>query len=315
MIFRRMKKRTAKQIILPIMLSLILSFAVALITMSHSFYTTFYNNSIRFTAQKQKTAGLFLDLIKETSMQFSFENISEEKILLNLDSLDQVNGNILGTAFFSADGGCFVSSRTSGYPSLEELKSEEKVSRFIESGGEDLWFAHIDNTASYYKNRIYDRLKGVVTYMRREAGGYLAIDIDPEAFFSIINSSVGGIFSNPIIYADGEIIKSTETSLSEDYTAAINNLNDSDNARARIPHSFSMLYRITPNSEICLFVEVSYVIVIKQIFTFLIPAFILMLILGIVTVFAAKLLLGTITHPLEKLYHTMQEEKLTELDD
>mgnify|MGYP007005626587 CR=1 FL=1 len=325
--FDKMKIRNRRQITMPILLSLFLAFtAIALIT-ANSFWNTFLDNTSHSISQKKINLQLFMNLVEETSRQFSgIDTIAGETVSLEnedhvrnlLNNLTQINNIFLGAAFFYPDGRIITSSRTSAYPTLKQLKTVDEIKQFINSDQTESWTVRSDYIAKYYNNKFYNNLYGIVTYISKiklidNRSGYLLLDIDPQTLYRIFTDNNrqdldihAALINNRLeMLPNPQDAKTTESmddtirnkyGTSKDYALSLTNR--------------QLIFYTSVCEDNKLAVLISFDSVIQQFAGLLIPLFIVFILLSVISIYIALLLTKTISTPLEALYHTMNNEML-----
>ncbi len=310
MVFKKVKRRTFRQVFLPMFFSLLLALTLISIVVSQTFYNTFLQNSENLLLQKQKTIRLFLELIEETSMQFPETTEGFEEITLNLDAVAQTNQNILGTAYISPSGTLYTASRTSGYPSVEDLRQVDEIRTFMESTKSSCWLVRNSVIPAFYNNHRYSAENGVLTYIKKQNSGYLLIDIAPESLYSILELPRNSNIKNPAVLYKEKLILKPDYSDSEieSYRADLT-ATDSKVASVKIKHENSRLLCTEISNDIFVALDYSYDYVIADVLKAVLPMTVVILCFMAFAVVSSLLLTRTIANPLEKLYLKIQKEK------
>ena len=174
--FIRMKRRTRRQVALPLVLSLFLAYLVIITIVSHAFWSGFRDSVSQNIGQKQNNVQLFMNLMEETARQFSLGGEvpqQTDELSARLDSLALLNKNVLGVAFVRANGQVLTSSRTAGYPTADQLGAVPEIRSFLQTNESGLWLVRTNHLAAYYNNKLYDSTRGALTYLCRfDAAGY-----------------------------------------------------------------------------------------------------------------------------------------------
>lgn len=314
--FIRMKRRTRRQVALPLVLSLFLAYLVIITIVSHAFWSGFRDSVSQNIGQKQNNVQLFMNLMEETARQFSLGGEvpqQTDELSARLDSLALLNKNVLGVAFVRANGQVLTSSRTAGYPTADQLGAVPEIRSFLQTNESGLWLVRTNHLAAYYNNKLYDSTRGALTYLCRfDAAGYLLIDIDPQylyALFTLSNQTEPELEA-VLIDAGGQALTSGSSPDAARHLPAVQRaLAKGDTSAADLRHR-RLLYFVPLCAGSRMAVTVSFDGVLRQIAELLIPLTVLLAVFLLLSVYVTALLTRTISQPLEVLYHTMHNERL-----
>ncbi len=312
MLFRALRRKTRFRIVMPLLLSLFLACLTILTVASRSYFRIYEENAENYVETKENAAGLFLNLIEEASLQYSFDKTNP---ILRLDMLKQSNKNILAAIHFQNPDTLYISSDTKGFPDYNTLLSLPEIRSFLQGNESTRWFIRNEQIAEYYHNKKYDSKSGVLTYLRKESNGVLMLDVQTSALFSILESqnadSGGAVLQNGNI----TVCSDSDRILTKDEQATIQKLLSNNSASADLHSKSARVYRIGIANSLFATIEISYRYVRGQILTLALVIFSLFLLFSGLTLLIAALLTNSIIRPLEELHKKMQNEKLDAIPD
>lgn len=313
MLFGRIRLKTMLQIMMPILFSLFLACLTILAVVSRSYFGRYEEHAQQYITQKGKAAGLFLQLIEELSMQYSFD---EEYTIRTLDLLKQQNKNILCTVYFEEEERMFVSSNVSGYPDYMTLTALPAVRDFLKSEQNDLWFTRKTAVSDYYDHKKYDEKRGVLTYLRKENNGVLAIEVDPSALFGMFDNNTGDQKSSTLIQSDGLILYADAGRIpAKDEQNALLELVSGTESNISLPGKSARIFRAAVTDTLTLTIDISYGYVLQALWTLMLPILLIFLAFSVITLFTSILLTRTVMRPMEDLYNKMRHEKLDDISE
>ena len=314
--FARMKRRTRRQISLPLVLSLLLAYLVIIVIIGHTFWSAFQENVTHSIDQKQNNTRLFMTLMEETARQFSLGGElpqQTDELSSRLDSLALLNKNVLGVAFVRANGQVLTSSRTAGYPTAGQLNAAPEIRDFLDAEENGRWLIRTSLLAAYYNNKLYDPSRGALTYLCRfGTEGYLLIDIDPQYLYSLftVNSQTDPTLTAVLINADGQPLTNDAVGQDAAFLETVQRtLAKGISPCADLRHR-QLFYFVPLFAGGRMAVAVPFDGVLWQIAELLIPLTGLLVVFLLLSLYITVLLTRTISRPLETLYHAMHNERL-----
>lgn len=305
--FLTLKRKTMFRIIMPILLGLFLVCITILTVVSRSYFRIYERNAKNHIATKENAVKLFLHLIEEASMQYSFDRTNP---VLTLDLLRQSNKNILAAAFLIDRNTYYVSSNVKGFPEYTDLISLPEVLYFPKKNDNSRWFIRNRQIAEYYDNKKYDKRSGMLTYLRKESGGTLMLDIKPSSIFSILenqNDLRDATLQNGNIF----LCSDPARTITSEEQECIESLISGGGTNTDLRRKNSRIYRISVADSIIATTEISYDYVWDQILLLVIILLPIFILFSILTFLIASILTNTIIHPLEFLRKKMEHEKLS----
>jgi hypothetical protein len=323
--FKKLKFKIRNLVILIFSLSIIFIATISYMTIRSVIYDNFVDLSVKNISQKTNNIEIYFKLIEETSKQVSMNpdiiNLLKEP---NYDTnkvpiLSNIDG-VLGTALIDIYGKEYLSSYVTSYPSLEEIKNNDVLGKFMSSELLSFWSVRNKDIAGYYNNTHYDEKYGVVTFISKVINennviiGYLLIDIDPKYIYEtfrnnntdfsndstafVVNSKIGVLPSKYNISTSVDLIKEIELGLNTPTAYKI-----SSNKKYIITYNTfyddNKIVVIVPTQK--LFDRLSHIRVILIVATLLLIA--ISVLIGIV-------LTQSISMPLKDLYTKMQNSSV-----
>ncbi|UUZ93621.1 cache domain-containing protein [Paenibacillus sp. P25] len=243
-------------------------------------------------------------------------NVPPSKVSLLLDRLTfGMNMDVKGISLYRPDGTVFTLSGMSNVPSMEKLKEEEPIRRFMNDSGEQWkWLSRYKNLSPYY----YDRYStnGTFSYLLKwtvsEGGtpGTMIVDLDADKLFGFFRTD-NDLFRHNCLFLirDGENIVHSSLSGSADDAAPqdLTQLNNGLEGRFISADGDQLyLYHTVMNSNVKIVVSipprdsVSNLSALKWSIVLLGP------LSGLFAVILALMLKRSVTRPLAQLYGRMR---------
>ncbi|KIL38639.1 hypothetical protein SD70_25045 [Gordoniibacillus kamchatkensis] len=188
--------------------------------------THYFDSSCNLLAQNLNYIGETAKMIMNNpNVAVAIRNpaVSPE-ISLMLDSFAAMNLDIKGITLYIPDGTSYSMSRLSNVPSLDKLREDDRIRRFLDDPeAKFLWISRYRGLTSYYNYQYGPN--GTLTYLLKWSGdgdhgglsGTMAVDLDAEKLFAFFQTSNAAFHENRLfLIRDGTDIVSSPINGNDD---------------------------------------------------------------------------------------------------
>jgi hypothetical protein len=232
--FKRLKQKINNYILYTSIPFIILIAVVSFIIVGHNLYENFKDTAHENIVQSIKNSSFNIESAKNATIQISKNNDIINTLNKNeynpqinpiLNMVKNTSFSIAGVTLYTTGNQVYSTNNISGYPTLEELKTNPEINNFINSNHDYFLSIRTSQIAGFYNHVKYDQDYGMIThivklYDQNDAlRGYLFVDIKPDYIYNNFFS-----YSNYQNYKNIEtfIITPEDTYLKSDRNSAEN---------------------------------------------------------------------------------------------